>query len=191
MLITCQPRGGPILDTGATAVRKWTDPCSPGLCGQVERLTTDRRTRMLCVRRGWRTGGSDEKDYVRVIYAEAWSNGRGQHGDQEGFTSSFTPARSAACPWAHPPRHRPSRTALMFWLSVHGYFKRISCKKPIRCHWNIWNYVLKTAPHPCFFSIFHSLLKAELELCEIVIPLKKNISVFKRHGGNPWTQIRV
>lgn len=45
--------------------------CSPGLCGQVERLTTDRRTRMLCVRRGWRTGGSDEKDYVRVIYAEA------------------------------------------------------------------------------------------------------------------------
>ena len=48
---------------------------------------------------------------------------------------------------------------------------------------------LKHTPH--FFAIFHGLLKAELELCGIAIPLQTIISIFKRGRVNPWTQIRV
>lgn len=60
---------------------------------------------------------------------------------------------------------------------------------PIMFFFFFFNYVLKT--HPPFLCNLHSLLKAELELCGIAIPLQMIISVFKRGRGNPWTQIRV
>lgn len=72
----------------------------------------------------------------------------------EGFPSSFSPTRVQPGPepalgpvrTSLPMAHTPDDTALMLWLLVHGYFKRVSLEKPIRCDGNVSNYVLKIHP---------------------------------------------